>query len=73
MPATDAKLMRTVADRLRAGGDAAVAIRDALAPLLTGTQARSGEDLLAFFRASPLVGIDLQIERDKSPARESPL
>jgi len=27
-------------------------------------------DLVAFFRASPLVGVDLDLERDRSPLRE---
>jgi hypothetical protein len=43
------------------------------APLLAGTQARTGAELLAFFRESPLVGVDLHIERDRTPGRESTL
>jgi hypothetical protein len=68
--ATDAKLVRTVADRLREGGAAAAALRNALVPLLGNSPAKTGAELLAFFRASPLVGIDLDIERDKGAGRE---
>jgi hypothetical protein len=32
--------------------------------------ATSGSDLVAFFRASPLVGVELEVERDKSSGRE---
>src|SRR6266404_3499408 len=71
VPATDARLVRTIADRLRAGGHHAVAIREALAPVLANGRARTGEELLAFFRASPLVGVDLRIERDKSTGRKA--
>jgi hypothetical protein len=71
VPATDARLVRTVADWLRAGGHNAAAIREALAPALASGRARTGEELLAFFRASPLVGVDLRVERDKSAGRKS--
>lgn len=70
VPTTDVNMVRGLAARLRAGGGGAAAAREALAPLLAGTQARTGEELLAFFRASPLVGVDLRIERSKSPGRE---
>lgn len=73
VPASDAKLMRALADRLRAGGEAAVAVRTALAPLVAGARARNGKELLAFFRASPLVGEELRIERDRSAGREPAL
>ncbi len=73
VPTTDAKLMRALAERLRAGGEAAAAVRAALAPLVAGARARNGKELLAFFRASPLVGEGLRIERDSSPGREPAL
>jgi hypothetical protein len=31
--------------------------------------AQTGEELLAFFRASPLVGEELEFDRDRSPGR----
>ena len=31
------------------------------------------KSLVQFFRESPLVGLDLEFERDKSPARDFPL
>ena len=33
-------------------------------------KAQTGRDLVAFFRASPLVGVELQIERDRPAGRE---
>ena len=34
---------------------------------------RRRPSLVAFLRQSPLMGVDLDIERDKSPARDVPL
>jgi prevent-host-death family protein len=31
---------------------------------------RAQESLVAFFRASPLVGVELEVTRDKDPGRE---
>jgi hypothetical protein len=69
IPAGDAALLRALAERLRRGGGSARATRDTLRRLLSGDAAASGRDLVAFFRASPLVGADLHFERDKSPGR----
>lgn len=38
---------------------------------IAAVEARTGHDLVAFFRASPLVGADLQIERDRSIGRSA--
>ena len=43
-------------------------VRDALASLTVVEPARTGVELPAFLRASPLVGEDLTIERDRTPA-----
>lgn len=69
VPADDASLLRRVAALLRAGGARAERLREQLAPAIGTTSARSGEDLVAFFRASPLVGEDIRVERDRSPGR----
>lgn len=69
VPTSDAQLLRTVARHLRADADTANAIRTALSSVLDSERAQSGKDLLAFFRASPLVGVDLHILRDKNPGR----
>lgn len=70
VPAGDAILLKTIACALRAGGNEAKRIRDTLEPMLTVPKATTGRELVAFFRASPLVGIELQIERDRSAARD---
>ncbi len=69
IPAQDAELMRKVAALLRAGGDQAGRVRKTLSPLVRTRVASSGSDLAAFFRNSPLVGAELEFERDKSPGR----
>jgi hypothetical protein len=69
VPARDAELVRDVAALLRAGGDQANRVRKALSPLIRTKVAGSGRDLVAFFRNSPLVGAELEFERDKSPGR----
>lgn len=73
VPATDAELIRALAGRLRAGGNEAAAVRTALASLAVTSRARNGKELLAFFRASPLVGEELRFDRDRSLGRDSAL
>jgi hypothetical protein len=73
VPATDANLMKVAAGKLRAGGAQAIAIRDALAASLKPKKAFSGKELIDLFRASPLVGLDLQIERERSAGHEPPV
>jgi hypothetical protein len=70
VPEGDTQLVRAVAKTLRSGGEAARSARAAIAPLVDAKTARTGKDLVAFFRSSPLVGIDLKIERDRSPGRK---
>ena len=69
MPAGDATLVKAVADALRAGGREAKLVRDALRPVVASPRAKTGAELVAFFRKSPLVGAELEIERDTSAGR----
>lgn len=41
--------------------------------LVRQKKATTGKELVAFFRASPLVGLDIKFERDKSAGRETEL
>lgn len=70
VPSGDAGLVKAIAGALRAGGEDARRIRDTLDPMLTVPKATTGRELIAFFRASPLVGVELQIERDRSAGRD---
>ena len=69
VPPNDAGLVKAVAGLLRAGGDEARMVRDALASMTAIEPARTGAELLAILRASPLVGEDLTIERDRTRGR----
>jgi hypothetical protein len=70
IPAEDAALVREVAAVLRTGGDQARRVRQTLRPLVSTGVAKFGSDLVAFFRCSPLVGVELTVERDRSSGRE---
>lgn len=69
VPTVDAPLLRRLAALLRAGGQPAERLREQLAPAVGVSPAQSGEDLVAFFRNSPLVGEGIEVERDRSPGR----
>ena len=69
VPSADTPLLRRLAALLRAGGQPAERLREQLAPAVGTSPARNGEELIAFFRASPLVGEDVRAERDRSPGR----
>ena len=69
VPVQDVGIVKALAGALRAGGDEARQVRDALASLTSVEPARTGAELLAFLRTSPLVGEDLTIERDQTPGR----
>lgn len=69
VPAQDVGIVKAIAGVLRMGGDEARRVRDTLASLTAVEPVRTGADLLAFLRASPLVGEDLTIERDRTPGR----
>ncbi len=69
VPAADAVLMEEVAAALCAGGEDGYLMRECLARFIRHKRATTGRELVAFFRASPLVGADLDLERDRSPGR----
>lgn len=69
VPADDAGLVKSLAGVLRAGGDEATMVRDALAPFTTVEPARTGAELIAFLRNSPLAGEELTFERDRTEGR----
>ena len=69
MAACDAGLIRAVARTLRAGGEDANRVRDALTSMTSPAPVQTGAELVAFLRASPLVGEELVIERDRSTGR----
>ena len=69
VPAKDVALIRRLAGELRSGGEAADRLRAEKGAATAFTPARTGEELIAFFRSSPLVGEDVSFERDRSPGR----
>ena len=69
MPAGDVRLVKAVADTLRAGGGAASRMREAVAFVTSLRPARTGFELVSFLRAAPLVGEDLAFERDRTTRR----
>ena len=73
VPASDSVLVKAVARVLRAGGDEASRIREAFASMTAMEPVRTGRNLVAFLRASPLTGEDLAIERDRTTGRTADL
>ncbi len=69
VPSRDAPLVKAVAGALRQDGDEAETIRRVLQPVLEAPAARTGAELVAFLRASPLTGAELPVERDRSTGR----
>ncbi len=69
----DAPLVKAIAGALRSGGEEAELIRRSLEPVLTTPRARTGAELVAFLRASPLTEADVPIERDTSTGRSAEL
>ena len=69
VPSQDAMLVKVVARVLRSGGKDAKRVRETLRALATSPRARTGAELVEFFRKSPLVHADLEIERDSSTGR----
>ena len=69
LPVGDVAIMKAAAQALRAGGSDATKVREALTPVLAAPVMESGSDLVAFLRASPLMGADLLFERDRSEGR----
>jgi hypothetical protein len=73
VPSRDAPLVKAIAGTLRSGGDEAQRLRGSLQPLLSIPRAKTGQEMVAFFRSSPLVNADLKIERDRSTGRSTDL
>jgi len=73
VPEADAAFLKAVAGLLRAGGPDAARLKAAAKPFVSATPAKTGAELVAFFRASPLVGADLDVERDRSAGRDAHL
>ena len=69
IPSRDVPLVKALAGALRSGGEDAELIRRTLQPVLTPPRARTGAELVAFLRASPLTDAELPIVRDRSPGR----
>ena len=66
VPSRDAPLVRVIASALCSGGDKAEMIRNTLQPMLITGRAKTGAELVALLRASPIVELGLEIERDRS-------
>ncbi len=73
VPLQDASLVKAIAGALRSGGEDAELIRRSLQPRLTAPKARTGAELVAFFRASPLTDVEFTVERDHSTGRSADL
>ena len=69
VPFRHASLVKAIAGVLRSGGSEAEHVRRSLQSVLTARSARTGAELVSFFRASPLTETDLSIERDRSTGR----
>ena len=69
VPTRDALLMKAIAGALRKGGSKAKHIRESIQPLVAAPKAKTGAELVAFFRNSPLVEADLSLERKRSGGR----
>lgn len=70
VPMGDAALLRALSVQLRAGGKVAASARASLHALLKGDEPSSGADLVAFLRASPLVGVAFDDLRERSIGRK---
>lgn len=73
VPNRDASLIKAIAGALRQGGKEAKRIRDSVEPLVSSPKAKTGTELVAFFRRSPLIGSDLSVDRDRSAGRTAEL
>ena len=70
VPAADVELIRRLARELRTGGEQAERLRASVRSAFGYQPAQTGDELVEFFRSSPLVGEDLSFERDRSPGRK---
>ena len=70
VPTRDAWAIKAVASILRDGGESAKKVRKALSSITPVRPARTGAELIDFFRSSPFVSEDVVIERDRSTGRQ---
>jgi len=66
VPSGDEVLVEIVAEMLLAGGKKADLARESIRPLVGRYRSGTGRDIVATFRASPLVGSDLEFARDET-------
>ena len=66
VPPEDAVMLQHVATILRSGGASAEALRSRIAVSVDPVRSTSGVELVDFFRRSPVVGIGLDLDRDRS-------
>jgi hypothetical protein len=69
IPARDVELIRRLATNLRDGGERAERLRTAINAEFGFQPAQTGDELLAFFRSSPLKGEEVSFQRDRSSGR----
>jgi hypothetical protein len=70
VPLQDAELIRQVAARLRASPGEAATTRAALEAAIRPPLATTGKALVDLLRSSPLGGVELELTRDRTPARD---
>ena len=70
VPLQDAELIRQVAARLRASPAEAATTRIALEAAIRPPLATTGKALVDLLRSSALGGIELELSRDRTPARD---
>ena len=63
--------MKKTASKVGSGGRKATQAGETLKPIVSWKTARTGRELVAFFRASPLAQTDLCFERDPSTGGSS--
>jgi hypothetical protein len=66
VPSGDEVLVEILAEMLLAGGRKAELARESIQPLVRKYRSGTGRDFVAMIRASPLVGLDLALPRDKT-------
>ena len=67
--ASDAGLMSAVASTVPVGGEDPERVRDSVIATTSAELVRTGAELVAFLRGSPLVGEEFKMDRDKSRGR----
>jgi hypothetical protein len=70
VPVRDIALIKQVAERLRAPTADAAKVRTVLAAAVAPPVARTGKSLIELLRSGPFAGLELELERDRSPPRD---